>query len=366
MSQTGRYSSGGGGGGSITQITTNAGIAVPVGGNVNVFGGHDINTSGAGDTVIINLNNAITLGDVTPLAAFTNALEAVTGDVTVDSGNINLPATTATDGSVGVLFLGGANFLHAFGSSSNTFVGTISGNFTLDTGNALNNTGVGFRTLFSLTEGQSNVAVGLNALTNLTTGNSNIGVGNSAGNNLDSGTRNIMIGVTAGTSYTAAESNNIIIGNDGTATESNVIRIGTQGAGAGQQNTCFIAGITGVTTSNSALVTIDTTTGQLGETPLNVAFSYTNVNTTPYVVTATDYYLSVDCSGGAITVQLPNAPTNFRTFVVKDRTGNAGANNITVTTVGGAVNIDGAATFVMNTNFEAIQLIFNGTTYEIY
>ncbi len=93
---------------------------------------------------------------------------------------------------------------------------------------------------------------------------------------------------------------------------------------------------------------------------------YTNVNTTPYVVTATDYYLSVDASGGVITVQLPNAPTNFRTFIVKDRTGSAGANNITVTTVGGAVNIDGATTFVMNTNYESINLLFNGTTYEIY
>jgi hypothetical protein len=95
-------------------------------------------------------------------------------------------------------------------------------------------------------------------------------------------------------------------------------------------------------------------------------FNYTNVNTSPYVVTATDEYLSVDSSGGAITVQLPNAATLGRAYIIKDRTGSAAVHNITVTTVGGAVNIDGAVTFVMNTAYEAINVLGNGTTYEVY
>ena len=95
-------------------------------------------------------------------------------------------------------------------------------------------------------------------------------------------------------------------------------------------------------------------------------FNYINVNTTPYVVTATDDYLSVDCSGGIITVRLPNAPAIGRSYIIKDRTGSSAANNITVTTVGGAVTIDGAVTVTMNTNFEAISVLFNGSNYEIY
>lgn len=94
--------------------------------------------------------------------------------------------------------------------------------------------------------------------------------------------------------------------------------------------------------------------------------TYTNVNVSPYVVLVTDEYLSVDCSGGAITVQLPNAATTGRVFIIKDRTGSAATHNITVTTVGGAVNIDGATTFVMNTNFEAIQVIGNSVSYEVF
>jgi len=96
------------------------------------------------------------------------------------------------------------------------------------------------------------------------------------------------------------------------------------------------------------------------------AFAYTNVTTSPYVVLTTDDYLSVNTSTIAITIQLPNAPSIGRVFIIKDRTGNAATHNITVTTVGGAVNIDGATTFVMNTAFESIEVIFNGTAYEVF
>jgi hypothetical protein len=99
---------------------------------------------------------------------------------------------------------------------------------------------------------------------------------------------------------------------------------------------------------------------------LGLAPAYTNVTTTPYVVTGTDYYLSVNSSALAITIQLPNAPTALREFVIKDRTGNAATNNITITTVGGTVLIDGATSQLINTNFQSMQLIFNGTSYEIF
>lgn len=94
--------------------------------------------------------------------------------------------------------------------------------------------------------------------------------------------------------------------------------------------------------------------------------NYTNVTTTPYVVLPSDQYLSVDTSALAITIQLPNAATKGRTFIIKDRIGDAATRNITVTTVGGAVLIDGATTFTLNTAYESIQLVGNGTSYEIY
>jgi len=94
--------------------------------------------------------------------------------------------------------------------------------------------------------------------------------------------------------------------------------------------------------------------------------AYTNVNATPYLVLPADLYLSVDTSALLITIQLPNAPAPNTIFIIKDRTGNADIRNISVTTLGGAVLIDGVATFVMNTSYEAIMVLFNGVSFETF
>jgi hypothetical protein len=98
------------------------------------------------------------------------------------------------------------------------------------------------------------------------------------------------------------------------------------------------------------------------------ALAYTNVTfaMSPYTVLSTDYYISVNSSGGAVTLRFPNAPTVNQTWTVKDRTGNASANNISVTTVGGAVTIDGATTYTIISNYGSINLINNATSYEVY
>ena len=96
------------------------------------------------------------------------------------------------------------------------------------------------------------------------------------------------------------------------------------------------------------------------------ALNYTNVAVTPYVVLVTDQFLSVDTSTLSITVKLPDAATSGQVFIIKDRIGDAATRNITVTTVTGAVLIDGATTFVMNTAYQAIQIIGSGVSYEVY
>ncbi len=98
----------------------------------------------------------------------------------------------------------------------------------------------------------------------------------------------------------------------------------------------------------------------------NTDINYTDVNTTPYVVLFADDYISVDSSGGPITIQLPNTTILGRIVIIKDRTGSASTNNITITTVGGIVNIDDATTFVMNTDYESVQIMASSTAYEIF
>ena len=95
-------------------------------------------------------------------------------------------------------------------------------------------------------------------------------------------------------------------------------------------------------------------------------YPYTFINVTPYIVLGTDQYLGVDTSGGAITIELPNAPATGTFYIIKDRAGTSLANPITVTTVGGVVNIDGATTYVMASAYQSIEVMFNGTFYEVF
>ena len=99
------------------------------------------------------------------------------------------------------------------------------------------------------------------------------------------------------------------------------------------------------------------------------AFNYTNVNhaASPYTVLAADYYISVDCSAGVVTLKFPDAPTANREWIVKDRTGSASTSNISITTVTGSVTIDGQTTYTIDSNYAAINLLANTTpTYEVY
>lgn len=91
----------------------------------------------------------------------------------------------------------------------------------------------------------------------------------------------------------------------------------------------------------------------------------TAVSSSPYVVLTTDYFISVS-TASARTIQLPNAPTTNQAWIIKDRTGSGGSNNISVTTVGGVITIDGATTYTINSNFGSIGVLFNGTSYEIW
>lgn len=118
---------------------------------------------------------------------------------------------------------------------------------------------------------------------------------------------------------------------------------------------------TGISVSNGAgSITISAT----GTTTLTV----TSVNhaASPYTVLSTDEFLAVNVSGGVVSILLPNAPVTGRVYYIKDSTGGAATSNITVTTVGGAVNIDGATSFVMNTAYESISVIFDGSAYEVF
>jgi hypothetical protein len=81
-------------------------------------------------------------------------------------------------------------------------------------------------------------------------------------------------------------------------------------------------------------------------------------------VSATDDIIVVKKTVGAATaVNLP-AGVLGRALVVKDGKSDAGTNNITITPAAG--NIDGATTFVMNVDKQAITIVYDGVQWEIF
>lgn len=104
-------------------------------------------------------------------------------------------------------------------------------------------------------------------------------------------------------------------------------------------------------------------TGTSAPGPLNVT-SVTNA-LSPYTVLNTDQFLAVNSSAGAVTIRLPNAPTTGQQFTIKDSNGVSATHNISITTVGGVVTIDGATTYTLNTNYTSVTVIFDGTHYEV-
>jgi len=268
------------------------GIGIPC---VNVF-----QIDGGGNVAAASFSgNGAGLMNVSPAAGSSSYIQnGTTAQVAANfnisgngsiGGNLALPNTNMA-GSAGVVTLGGAPFLHNFGTN-NTFVGASAGNTSITGGR---NTGVGSSALTSNTAGASNSAFGsgalflnttgslnsafgdgalfsntgggnsafgFQALNANTTGTSNSALGDSALLNLTSGSGNIAIGGLAGNKLTSG-TNNIYIGSGGPGSlgsESNTIRIGEPTA----QTATFMAGINGATSASGVAVFVNPS-GQLG------------------------------------------------------------------------------------------------------
>jgi len=233
------------------------------------------------------LNNCTYLG--TTAGAFSAACD--------NSVMVGWQAGAASGGSGNTVFLGYQAGSSSAGSSNSTFVGYQAG---VSAGGSNNCTFIGYQSgigsavctgcVFlgyqasaSVTGITNSVSIGKNATTG---GSTSICIGNSttdsngASNTVigstavgPSGGSTICLGASAGSSNSTGSSN-ITIGNVGVSAETNVIRIGTQGSSSGQQNTCFIAGIFGATTSDAGSTTavlIDNT-GNLGTVASSIRY----------------------------------------------------------------------------------------------
>lgn len=91
----------------------------------------------------------------------------------------------------------------------------------------------------------------------------------------------------------------------------------------------------------------------------------TSTSAATYVLLGTDYFVSTDSSGNAISITLPAAPVTGRTIVVYDGTGSAAAHNVTLDGNGKSIAFAGASagSQVLNTAYESATLTYNGTLW---
>lgn len=180
----------------------------------------------------------------------------------------------------------------------------------------------------------------------------------------NTGTATPMAGnlnVLGGTGISTTGSGNTITINAGPSVATTYVE--NTGSATPSANVLNVVGGTGITTSGSGNTVTITSTGS--DTVLN----YTNVThaMSPYTVLTTDFYISVDCSGGTVTLDFPNSPTFKQYWIVKDRTGNSSTNNIIITTSGGIVTFDGQTSLIMDSNYMALNVLANATpTYEVW
>ncbi len=320
----------------------------------------------------------------------------------VNPAFISMPLSSPTTGFIQI---NGLPVFQAFGVA-NIFSGTSAGNFSLSGSNntahgynSLNsltsgsyNVGVGTYALNSLEDGTVNTAVGYGSMSNLVSGSSNCSVGENSFLDLSSGNYNLGMGQFAGANYTTNESSNILLNHGGVLGESNTLRIGS-GTGTADTNisSAWIAGIQNVSVGPTANVVVNSgLSDQLGTALLtegagitittadnvitisatDTATSTTFTSANPYVVLPTDDVILVDTStiGGPGVVELIDSPSfDGQKWTIKDATGTAGSGNtITVQGVSGLVNIDNATTFVINTNFESITVVWSASQSQYY
>lgn len=127
------------------------------------------------------------------------------------------------------------------------------------------------------------------------------------------------------------------------------------------------SGFSSVTSSPTAVINFDRSLFNTSLTGSATAYvtlrSNVNSVSSSYVITSTDAVVLADATGGAVTVTLPTAASiTGKVYTVKRI--NSGSNNVTLATTGGQT-IDGATTQVMTIQYTSLDVISDGSNWEI-
>ena len=261
--------------GTVTALIGNDAIVVPPdgAGHINVVGdiASGITTTGNAGTNTLTITSSggghfgeTLTGDVGPAVPFDAAgnLNVITDQPLRLAGSTVFFTNTVTPNTLQ---------LSVTDVNANMVIGNAAGRLAA-TGN--NTVSLGSGSYIAATTGSRNTMVGNGVGAAMTTASDNDAFGYGSLINLATGSFNTAIGQASGTAYTTNESSNVLLASQGRITDANTMRLGEQGAGNGQVNRAFSAGIFGVTPGdpNTVPVIIDVN-GQLGTGGAQIAFT---------------------------------------------------------------------------------------------
>lgn len=341
-------------------ILLNAGEAVTDAINIDSTGGFDLN---AALEINIDSSEAAVADAVRIVASAADGgidIDAGTGGITIDStGAISIDGAASSnvavsgagidltlDSASGQLILtGGEAAANAVRIQADNAAGGIdidsgtagvivdtTGAISLDSAAASNFTVTGaFDLTLNSTAGSVNITAGESAADSmvLTSNGLDIVVAGAAGRDIDITNTGGSINITATENISSA----MVINASGAASGISI--------DAGTLGITFGTGIVNAVTSVAAAAS-------------------------PYDVLGTDYFITTDTTGGALTLTLPAVPVTGRTIVVYDGVGQAAiGGNITIDGNGNNIAAAGtsAATKLINTAYESYILTWNGTIW---
>lgn len=211
------------------------------------------NVGGSGNTAVGTNALQSNLADHNTAVGFAALQGNSTGTANVAVGTGALGNNITGSNNTGI----GWNSLVLNLDSNNTALGSFALNQNT---NGMENTAIGGNAAQQNTIGSFNTAVGRDALQANTTGIGNTAIGQGSLVANVTGSFNTALGANAGSLVTSGDNNIFIANLGGSAAESNTIRIGT----VGFQTSCFIQGISGVTTDFAAVPVLVDALGQLG------------------------------------------------------------------------------------------------------
>lgn len=319
----------------------------------------------------LNAAGVVGLGNV----AFGNqALRYNIGYANVGVGDQALrDNTSGTDnvavGSLALAMSDSGTFNCALGASALTTI--VDGHF---------NCAFGAFALTAQTTGTYNCAFGDHALSGVTTGEYNIGIGSNLGASIGSGASNILIGYSIDTAVDESSTVKIGLGPYLTLDGFCFAGLGATTLRGFQPNS--LAGVSDIiltsyeTRTAGDLLRVDNVAATKFSVSFNGSITSTGAQTvsvkkidetaSPYTISADGYIISVTSNANNIDIYLPSAVANaMRVIKIKHTDSFAGTGSVITITSPVAGNIDGAASYVIDTDYEYVTVYSDGTNWFI-